>query len=55
MKAVVAALRARGIEVSRAFMQDQELFAGRQIEALMAATLVCADEVDFRQRLRDAA
>ena len=51
MESVVAALRTRGIEVSLALTHDQELFAGRPIEALMAAALVCADEADFRRRL----
>ena len=55
MESVVAALRTRGIEVSPALMQDQELFAGRPIEALMAAALVCTDEADFRRRLHSTA
>jgi hypothetical protein len=55
MEAVAAALRTRGIEVSPTLTQDLELFAGRPIEELMAAALVCTDEADFRRRLRDAA
>ena len=55
MEAVVATLGTRGIEVSPALTQDQELFAGRPIEALMAAALVCRDEADFRHHLRDTA
>ena len=55
MEAVVAALRTRGIKVSPALTQDHELFAGRPIEALIAAALVCRDEADFRRRFREDA
>ena len=55
IEAVAAILRARGIEVSGALMQDHGLFAERPIEALMAAALACTDEADFRRRIREAA
>ena len=55
MEAVVAVLRARGIKVSRAFTEDQELFSAHPIEGLMAAALACADEADFRHYLSGAA
>ena len=55
MEAVVAVLRARGIEVSRVFAQDQELFARHSIEPLMVAALACSDEADFRRRIRESA
>ena len=55
LEAVVAVLRARGIKVSRAFTEDQELFAAHPIEALMAAALACADEADFRHSIRQEA
>jgi hypothetical protein len=51
MEAVVATLRARGIEVAPAFTEDRQLFAAHPIEALMAAALVCTDEADFRHHL----
>ena len=55
IEAVTATLRARGIEVSRDFMQDYGLFAEHPIEALMAAALACTGEADFRRRVREAA
>ena len=55
IEAVTATLRARGIEVSRDFMQDHGLFAEHPIEALMAAALACTGEADFRRRVREAA
>ena len=54
-EAVVAALRARGIEVSDAFAANQEFFAGHPIETLMTAALACTGESDFRRRLHEEA
>ena len=55
MEAVAATLRARGIEVSRVFTEDRDLFAERPAETLMAAALACTDEADFRRRIRQEA
>ena len=55
LEAVAAVLRVRGIEVSRALTEDQELFAAHPIEALMAAALACTNEADFRRYLRKTA
>ena len=55
MEAVVATLRARGIEVSPDFAGEQDPFAEHPIERLMAAALACTDEADFRRRVREAA
>ena len=51
--AVCALLRARGIEPAAGFADEPELFAEAPLETLMAAALACADEADFRRRLRD--
>ena len=55
MEAVTATLRARGIEVSSDFTNDQGLFVEHPIEPLMEAALACTDENDFRRRIREAA
>lgn len=52
LDAVIAVLRARGIEVSDAFTGDPEFLATQPVETLMAAALECIDESDFRRRLR---
>ena len=54
MDAVVATLRARGIEVAWVRTEGRELLAGLPIEPLMAAALACTDEADFRRRIREA-
>ena len=51
---VVAALRARGIEVTPALAEDRALFGGLPANVLMAAAVACHDEADFRRRLRNA-
>ena len=55
IEAVTATLRARGIEVSVGFTEDQGLFAEKSIELLMAAAVACIGEDDFRRRIREAA
>ena len=52
--AVVAALRARGIDVPADDASDADLLAGRSIEAAMAAAMACSDAADFRRRIRSA-
>ena len=54
LAAVVAALRARGIDVPADDASDADLLAGRSIEAAMAAAMVCSDAADFRRRIRSA-
>ena len=54
MEAVAAVFHARGIKLSRAFTEDQALFAAHPIEALMAVALACTDEGDFRNRICEA-
>ena len=53
MELVAATLRARGIEVASDFVADRALFGGLPDDALMAAALACADEADFRRRIRE--
>ena len=56
LDAVVAMLRARGIEVAWVCAEEgRELLAGLPIEPLTAAALACRDEADFRRRIREAA
>ena len=55
LEATDAVLRARDIKINPALNEDRELIAGHQIDVLMAAALACADEDDFRRRLREAA
>ena len=55
LEAVAAVLRARGIEVSPAFTEEQDLLAGHPVDTLMAAALACTDEADLRHRLRRTA
>ena len=50
-EAVLAALRARGIDPGADFAADPDLFAGLRLDTLMAAALACTDEADFRQRI----
>ena len=50
---VLAVLRARGIEVTPALAQDQELFAAHPGDTLIAAAVACRDAADFRRRLSD--
>ena len=52
---VLAVLRARGIEVSSSMFEDRALFDDLPGDALMAATVACRDETDFRRRVRDTA
>lgn len=51
--AVRALLRARGIEPAAGFTDEPDLLVGASLETLMAAALACADEADFRRRLRE--
>ena len=51
--AVTATLHARGIEISGDLALDYGLSAGNPIERLMAATLACTGEADFRRRIRE--
>ena len=53
-EAVVAALRARGIDVPADIAADADLLAGRSIEMAMAEAVACSDFADFRQRIRGA-
>ena len=58
MEAVVAVLRARGIEVTMMGLAtdpaEEPAFAhGLSDDALMAAAVVCTDESDFRRRVRE--
>ena len=54
MEAVAAVFHARGIKLSRAFTEDQALFAAHPIEGLVGAALACTDEGDFRNRICEA-
>ena len=54
LEGVAAVLRARGIDASPVFTEDLALSASHPIEVLMAAALACTDEVDFRNRIREA-
>ena len=54
VEAVRAVLRARGIETKADFAEEAERLAGPPLETVLAAALACADEADFRRRLRDA-
>ena len=53
-EAVVAALRARGIDVPADIAADADLLAGRSIETAMAEAVACSDFADFRRRIRGA-
>ncbi len=53
--AVCALLLARGIEPAAGFADEPALLAEAPLETLMAAALACADEADFRRRLREQA
>ncbi len=53
-KAVLAALRARGIDVPADVAADAGLLAGRSIDTAMAVAVTCADAADFRRRIRRA-
>jgi len=50
--AVVAALRARGIDVPSDRAADVTLLAGCSIDTAIAAAVACSDAEDFRRRLR---
>ena len=50
---VLAVLRARGIEVTPALAQAQDLFAAHPGDELITAAVACRDEADFRRRLRN--
>ena len=52
-RAVVATLRARGIEVSSRMHDDWKQLAGLPIDRLMAAAVACTGEADFRRRIAD--
>ena len=51
-KAVVSALRARGIDVPADIASDVDRLAGRSFETAIAAAMACSDAEDFRRRLR---
>ena len=53
VEAVVAALRARGIDVPADVSARSDLLAGCSIDAAMAAALDCTDAADFRRRVRE--
>ena len=53
-EAVLATLRARGIDTGADLAADPERFAGLGLETLMAAALACTDEADFRRRIGEA-
>ena len=53
MELAAATLRARGIEVTSALATDRALLSGLSGDALMSAALACADEADFRRRIRE--
>ena len=53
MDLMAAALRARGIEMALDLTEDRELFSGLSGEALMAASLACTGDADFRRRVRE--
>ena len=53
VEAVVAALRARGIDVPADVSARSDLLAGCSIDAAMAAALHCTDAADFRRRVRE--
>ena len=53
-EAVVAALRARGIDVPADVAADADLLAGRSIETAMAEAMACSDAADFLRRIRGA-
>ena len=53
MEAVVATLRARGIEVSSQVMDDWKRLARFPIDRLMAAAVSCTGEADFLRRMAD--
>ena len=50
---VLAVLRARGIEITPALAQDEDLFAPLSVDTLIAAAVACHDAADFRRRLSD--
>ena len=54
-EAVLAALRARGIDPGADFAADEEPFAALGLDTLMAAALACTDAADFRKRTRKGA
>ena len=53
--AVVAALRARGIDVPANLAADPDLLGGCSIDTAMAVAMRCSDSADFRRRIRQAA
>ena len=53
--AVVAALRARGIDVPADVAADPGLLGECSVETAMAVALRCSDAADFRRRIRQAA
>ncbi|MCE2541073.1 MAG: Uma2 family endonuclease [Acidobacteria bacterium] len=53
--AVVAALRARGIDVPADVAADPDLLCGCSVDIAMAVALTCSDAADFRRRIRRAA
>ena len=52
MELVAATLRARGIGAGADLATDRAFLGGLSGDALMAATLACTDEADFRRRVR---
>lgn len=53
--AVVAALRARGMDVPADVAADPDLLGGCSIDTAMAVAMRCSDAADFRRRIRQAA
>ncbi len=53
-KAVVSALRARGIDVPADIASDVDLLAGHSFETAMAIAMACSDAADFRRRIHQA-
>ena len=53
VEAVRAVLRSRGIAPAMDFAEEPERLAAPPLEAVLAAALACADEADFRRRLRE--
>ena len=53
-EAVVAALRARDIDVPAGIAADVDLLAGCSIDTAMTIAMTCTDAADFRRRIRRA-
>ena len=53
MDAVADVLASRGIELTLDMTQHRELCSGIPGAVVVAAALACADEADFRRRIRE--